>query len=139
MLTEAAFINNIYKKKQKMFSRPFSFLGRIRRLEYCISIFIWLILCSNIIGADNSSHLIAYFITFPIYDLIWLMLFIITNNSFFYLILLLPISWFVIAQGIKRCHDLGRSGWYQLVPFYVLRMLFEEGDPYINKYGHNPK
>ena len=138
MLTETAFLNNLYKKKPRIFSRPFSFIGRIRRLEYCISIFIWAVVSSNIIGADDTSYLIAYFITFPFYDLIYLILFIIANNSFF-LILLLPISWFVIAQGIKRCHDLGHSVWYQLIPFYEWRMLFEEGDPYINKYGHNPK
>lgn len=112
MLTEAAFLNNLYKKKPRMFSHPFSFIGRIRRFEYCISFLIWLILSSFISAITN-----------PVISLI----------------LFLPIFWFIIAQGIKRCHDLGHSGWYQLVPFYELFMLFEEGDPYINKYGHNPK
>lgn len=113
MLPEAAFLNNLYKKKPRMFSHPFSFTGRIRRLEYCISFLIWLVLNPFIIAVINHSVVSS--------------------------ILFLPTFWFIIAQGVKRCHDLGHSGWYQLVPFYELFMLFEEGDPYINKYGHNPK
>lgn len=113
MLPEAAFLNNLFKKKPRMFSHPFSFTGRIRRLEYCISFLIWLVLNPFIIAVINHSVVSS--------------------------ILFLPTFWFIIAQGVKRCHDLGHSGWYQLVPFYELFMLFEGGDPYINKYGHNPK
>ena len=36
---------------------------------------------------------------------------------------------------IKR----GNSGWYQIIPFYVLWMLFAEGDKEANEYGNPPK
>lgn len=35
-----------------------------------------------------------------------------------YLIMLVPYCWFIWAQGAKRCHDRGNSGWYQIIPFY---------------------
>jgi uncharacterized membrane protein YhaH (DUF805 family) len=54
-------------------------------------------------------------------------------------LLMIPIYWFQFAQGAKRCHDRGNSGWYQLIPFYPFWMLFGDSDPGLNKYGMNPK
>lgn len=47
--------------------------------------------------------------------------------------------WLVAAQGTKRCHDLGKSGWTQLIPFYNLSLLFTDGAIGENSYGENPK
>lgn len=52
---------------------------------------------------------------------------------------LIPANWFLWAQGAKRCHDRGHSGWYQFIPFYLLWMLFGDGDAYENYYGPDPK
>jgi len=51
----------------------------------------------------------------------------------------IPIYWFFIAQGAKRCHDYGSSGWWQIVPFCPIVMIFWKGQPETNKYGYNPK
>ena len=53
--------------------------------------------------------------------------------------LLIPLLWFAFAQGAKRCHDLNNSGWYQIIPFYALLLLFSEGDRGVNNYGVSPK
>ena len=45
----------------------------------------------------------------------------------------------MIAQGAKRCHDRGNSGWCQLIPLYGLFMVFGGSDHGENKYGPNPK
>ena len=55
------------------------------------------------------------------------------------LLMIIPLLWFAYAQGAKRCHDMGRSGWWQLIPFYVFVMLFVEGDHRENEYGPSPK
>ena len=57
----------------------------------------------------------------------------------FVLLPYVPVIWLLLAQGAKRCHDLGHSGWYQLIPFYVFWMLFEDGDRLVNEYGISPK
>ena len=57
----------------------------------------------------------------------------------FGLILLFPAYWFMWAQGAKRCHVRNNSGWYQIIPFYGLWMLFGDGDPNENDYGIDPK
>lgn len=56
-----------------------------------------------------------------------------------WILLIIPMLWFLYAQGAKRCHDLGHNGWWQIIPFYFFWMLFEEGNFSSNEYGDNPK
>ena len=100
-----------------MFKNPFSFEGRIRRLEYGLSTIIYSIL-SVVLSFISES-----------------------NESFAWIVLLIyiPLIWFNVAQGAKRCHDRGNSGWYQIIPFYGLWMLFGDGEHGENQYGENPK
>jgi uncharacterized membrane protein YhaH (DUF805 family) len=98
---------------RKMFVAPFSFEGRIRRLEYGISTIIYYIVYLIVLGISTEL---------PIMGLI-----------------IIPIIWFILAQGAKRCHDRGNSGWYQIIPFYVFWMLFAEGDSNNNEYGNSTK
>ena len=103
-----------------MFKKPFSFSGRIRRLEYGISFifyFVWYMIVEVAIMSPNLSQGAAVFI----------------------LLSFIPMLWFIWAQNCKRCHDRGNSGWYQLIPFYFLVLLFGDGEPGENEYGTNPK
>lgn len=100
-----------------MFKNPFSFEGRIRRTEFGLSIilmFIGAFIIGLIIGGTGMAEGIMY-------------------------ILLIPVYWFVFAQGAKRCHDMGNSGWFQIIPFYALWMLFASGEFGSNEYGSDPK
>lgn len=49
------------------------------------------------------------------------------------------LSIFLIIQGFKRTHDVGKNGWYTLIPIYNLILHLTEGTPGNNKYGGNPK
>ena len=111
-----------------MFKNLFSFDGRIRRLEYGLSFIIY-IMCAFLIGvAIGILNLIGLLKSTegPEANMITLVLFI-------------PVIWFLLAQGAKRCHYLGKSGWWIIVPFYGFLMLFVDGDRYENEYGVNPK
>lgn len=103
-----------------IFRKPFAFRGRIRRLEYGLS-FIVFFIWSTIVQAASITPDIG-----PVLALIMLLSYI-------------PMMWFFWAQGSKRCHDRGNSGWYQFIPFYVFVMIFGEGDNYSNEYGESPK
>ena len=44
-----------------------------------------------------------------------------------------------IAVGVRRMHDVGKSGWYLLIPFYNLYLACTDGDKGSNEYGADPK
>lgn len=44
-----------------------------------------------------------------------------------------------IAVAVRRMHDIGRSGWWILVPFVNLVFLCFDSQPDANQYGANPK
>jgi len=100
-----------------MFEKPFSFKGRIRRIEYFLSI------------------LFQAIIYFPI---VYLIRGLPYESEIFWSIFII-LAWFILAQGTKRCHDIGRNGFYQFIPFYFFWMIVEDGEPKKNKYGLNPK
>ena len=113
--------SNTTKSSNKgMFKRPFSFNGRIRRTEYCLSFLIYMI-WYGVINAMMGTHDPS------------------VGASVFVLISFIPMIWFLWAQNAKRCHDRGNSGWYQLIPFYFLVLLFGGSDKGPNEYGENPK
>ena len=106
--------------KPAMFENPFSLNRRIRRLEYGISLILYLFMYIQMIGfiiQDDPED----------------------NRPLAFILIAIPVLWFLWAQGAKRCHDLGNSGWYQLIPFYVFWMLFQDGKSGQNEYGENPK
>ncbi len=44
-----------------------------------------------------------------------------------------------IAVAVRRMHDVGKSGWYCLIPIYNLILACTNGDVGTNKYGPDPK
>ena len=128
-----------------MFKNPFSFKGRIRKLEYGGSlllvsfVFILIVLGINNEFEYQDSEFSKYTEPYDFYDppydpyeydLIYI-----------YTALLIPLFWFGLAQAFKRSHNIGNSGWWVLVPFYPLYLIFKDGDVDVgtNKYGRAPK
>ena len=99
-----------------MFQNPFSFDGRIRRTEFGLIFIIFFVLriVTSLVAIETESI------------------------GFMYLTLI-PLLWFLWAQGAKRCHDLGKNGWWQIIPLYGFWLIFQDGQPGTNEYGDNPK
>jgi len=101
-----------------MFKVPFSFNGRIRRLEYGISYLLCMLYATALDTilksyGETSGAVMFLFIS--------------------------PALWFFWAQGAKRCHDLENSGWFQFIPFYIFWLFFAIGKRGKNEYGNDPK
>ena len=97
-----------------MFKNIYSSEGRIRRLEYGLTIIIS--------GLINGIFAVLF--------------------SGMPVVLIIPsfiLGMGVLFQGAKRCHDLGRSGLWQFIPLYPIVMLFAPGQRGENEYGINPK
>ncbi len=99
-----------------MFKNPFSFNGRIRRTEFGITVIIFAF----------ANGIISSFMK-P------------SSEADFLGLAYIPLLWFLFAQGAKREHDLDFSGWWQLIPFRYLWLIFLKGQVGLNKYGPEPK
>jgi len=44
-----------------------------------------------------------------------------------------------IAVGVRRMHDVGKSGWFLLIPIYNLILACTDGEKGSNLYGLDPK
>jgi uncharacterized membrane protein YhaH (DUF805 family) len=44
-----------------------------------------------------------------------------------------------IAVAIRRMHDVGKSGWFILIPIYNFILTVTEGEKGSNEYGQDPK
>jgi uncharacterized membrane protein YhaH (DUF805 family) len=93
-----------------------TFSGRARRKEYWMFTLISTII-SIIIG------IIAGVIKFELL------------GSIYSLAVLLP----TIAVGVRRMHDVGKSGWFLLIPIYNLILACTDGEQGENAYGADPK
>ena len=104
-----------------MFNAPFSFKGRIRRTEYGLSVIIYGVIYGILSAIVSPSSRAS------------------DGAEIILLIFLIPLIWFFWAQGAKRCHDIGKTGWMQIVPLYIFWLIFQDGESGTNQYGPNPK
>jgi uncharacterized membrane protein YhaH (DUF805 family) len=104
--------------KKVVFENYANFNGRARRQEY------WMFFLVNFI--------IAFVLGF-IAGLISPKLALIGN--IYSLAVLIP----GIAVAVRRVHDVGKSGWFVLIPIYNIILMCTEGEKGPNEYGADPK
>ena len=97
--------------------RPFSFKGRIGRMQLIL------------------SYVVGFVAWFAIYALSEPALEYNSNIFLFFLACTAVFFWFLYAQCAKRCHDLGKSGAWMFVPFWNILLFFAEGEKGENQYG----
>ncbi len=103
----------------KVLKQYADFNGRARRKEY------WMFFLFNMI--------ISYGITFIAIGLEVPSLSIVSTIYSF--AVLVP----GIAVAVRRMHDVGKSGWYCLIPIYNIILACTDGEQGSNEYGPNPK
>jgi|688.fasta_scaffold12671_15 uncharacterized membrane protein YhaH (DUF805 family) len=82
---------------------PFSTQGSICKHQYMLSILLFIIgtQLALFIGAQFALGYDSFFLTIPAYH-------------------------FLIAQGIRRCRAMRKSGWFQFIPFAFVYMLLKQ-------------
>ena len=93
-----------------------TFSGRARRKEY------WMFFLFNMI-VSIVINIIAMAIEFELL------------GSLYSLAVLVP----GIAVGVRRMHDVGKSGWFLLIPIYNFILACTDGIQGDNEYGTDPK
>ena len=95
----------------KVLKQYADFKGRARRKEY------WMFILFNAIVSTVLSMIEP------------------TVYGIYSLALIIP----TFAVAVRRMHDVGKSGWYVLIPIYNLILACTDGDSGDNEYGSNPK
>lgn len=99
------------------------FTGRARRSEY------WYFVLFNFLNSILASMMD---ITFGLYN---------EETGYGVINTIYAFSVLVpgLAVGVRRMHDIGKSGWYFLIPFYNIFLAVTPGEIGENKYGQDPK
>ena len=92
------------------------FKGRSRRSEYWYFTLFSVLISLALNGLDFAFH--TEYI-----------------DSLYSLAVLIP----GLAVGVRRMHDVNKSGWFILVPIYNLILACTEGTEGSNEYGRDPK
>jgi uncharacterized membrane protein YhaH (DUF805 family) len=92
------------------------FKGRSRRKEY------WYFSLFQFLFAILFAFISGFFQTEMLFNIYWLGMIVPT-----------------IAVGIRRMHDVDKSGWYILIPIYNFILACTPGTPGENQYGYDPK
>lgn len=92
------------------------FNGRARRSEYWY-FFLFNLIISVVLGVIGGVIHFKYI------------------GNLYSLAVLLP----GLAVGIRRMHDVGKSGWFILIPIYNIILAATEGTKGDNEYGPDPK
>ena len=95
----------------------FSFNGRIQRVDYLLTTAVVIDLLL-VINRSLDTAKIPSLLMLPV---------------------AIVLGWLGLAAAVKRCHDLGQSGFYVLIPLYGLWLIFPDGTPGENEYGPNQK
>ena len=99
--------------------KTFTFTGRARRTEYWLFQLINMVVIYGLIGIGIAIEVAAL----PMVA------------SVIALISIIPI----LAVGVRRMHDVGKSGWFLLIPIYNFILTLTPGTVGTNKYGPDPK
>lgn len=119
------------------------FNGRARRQEFWLFTlfnFIFLVIAAvidNLLGVTFDNNLNVWGATVKIKTTFFG--YGVAPNGYVYLIYSLAVLIPSVAVLVRRLHDVGKSGWYSLIPIYNLILVCTSGNKGDNLYGADPK
>jgi uncharacterized membrane protein YhaH (DUF805 family) len=93
----------------------------------------------NFSGRARRAEYWNFFLINTIISVILSVLTIKGGGSMLYLLYSLGVFLPSLAVGIRRMHDVNKSGWFLLIPIYNLILACTEGTKGDNDYGTDPK
>ncbi len=94
---------------------------------------------ANFDGRARRSEYWYFFLFNIIFAFLWRIVDELIGSSLlsdiYTLLILIP----SIAVGVRRMHDVGKSGWFLIIPIYNLILACTEGTKGENEYGQDPK
>lgn len=112
---------NWYKKV--VFENYANFEGRARRKEFWYFLLLHYIILIIVSIIDRMAGLTIGSLGYGILYLVYAFAALIPS----------------LAVQARRLHDVGKSGWYMLIPIYNIILFCTEGDNSENEYGPDPK
>ena len=119
------------------------FNGRARRREFWMFTlfnFVFLTIAAiidNVWGVTFDDNLVVWGATFKIKTTLFG--YGVTPNGYVYLLYSLAVLIPAVAVLVRRLHDVGKSGWYSLIPVYNLILVCTGGNKGDNLYGAESK
>ncbi|WMI65983.1 DUF805 domain-containing protein [Aestuariibaculum sp. YM273] len=100
-----------------------NFHGRARRKAY------WIFFAFNLLFAYSIAYIASILVELTDFiHFMWLPI-----------IYLIAVTIPSIAVGVRRMHDVGKPGWFLLIPVYSFILAVSAGETGTNKYGEDPK
>ncbi len=100
----------------KVLQNYVNFNGRARRAEYWYFVLVNSIISVLLQVIDNAA-----------------------GTTFISLVYSLAVLLPTISVAVRRMHDVGKSGWFMLIPIYNFILAVTEGQKGPNEYGEDPK
>lgn len=86
-------------------------------------------------GRASRSEYWYFYLFYIIAYVVGMILDAVAGSGYIQYLLIVPLWLPQIAVGVRRMHDVGKSGWFVLIPIYNLVLLCSSSNPGPNKYG----
>ena len=86
-------------------------------------------------GRATRSEFWFFYLFYMIIYIVGATVGVVVDSQFVMYLFILPLFIPMLAASVRRMHDVGRSGWFYLVPIYNIVLLCTNSNSGTNKYG----
>ncbi|MEI9964107.1 MAG: DUF805 domain-containing protein [Caulobacteraceae bacterium] len=124
--------------------RALSFEGRQRRRDFWLTVLVLWVISWILTSIVRAVYAPAVYVTSDHPVMRWM---VFQHMSAGFGVVGLILLWPSLANGVKRCHDRDKSGWWMLLTlipligwiWWLIELGFLDGTPGSNRFGPSPK